>query len=177
MRSMCTSPTKQKGAALLVGLILLLILTVLGVASLNDTVVQNKMSGAMQDTNAALQAADSAVREAEAFIDGLTTLAGFVDNNGLYTEGKAPDPYDAATWTGTVSAVAPGTHGQSTKPRYFIELMGDVQENNSNTSVNIQTYSHESGAGQLKGFRIVGRATGASGVAQRIVESYYVRRF
>ncbi len=169
--------SRQRGAALLVGLVLLLILTILGISSLNDTVVQNKMSGAMQDTNSALQAADSAVREAEAYIDGLTTLAGFVNSSGLYTEGNAPSPYDSTTWTGTVSATASGTHGQGTNPRYFIELMGDVNENNSNTSVNITTYSHESGAGQLKGFRIVARATGGSGTAQRIVESYYVKRF
>ena len=58
----------QSGFALAMTLIMLLILTILGVTAVNMSTLQQKMAGNMQETQVAFQAAESAVREAEAWI-------------------------------------------------------------------------------------------------------------
>ena len=58
-------PSKQKGAVLLVALIMLLLLTVIGVAAMRDTNLQERMAGNMRDHALAFQAAEAALRFAE----------------------------------------------------------------------------------------------------------------
>lgn len=169
--------SRQRGAALFTALIFLLILAVLGVASMNDTIMQGKMANAIQDGNIALQGAETAIRLAEQNIDSLASIGNFNNTNGLYDQDNAPDPFVAATWTGSNSIQAGTVTGQTDQPRYFIELAGQVQDDGSALSLNIDTYSHESGAGSILAFRIVARGTGGTTKAQRIVESFYARRF
>jgi type IV pilus assembly protein PilX len=73
----------QRGAALIVGLIMLLLLTLIGVAGMRDTLLQEKMAGNMRDREIALQAAESALRAAEAQLGQLTEPV-FTNSNGLY---------------------------------------------------------------------------------------------
>jgi len=175
---------KQQGAALLFSLIFLLVLTVIGVASMNDTIVQGKMAGAIQDSNVALQGVETAVRAAEEYIDGLGTVGDFGASAGLYSEGAIVDGdgdeldfYASSTWTNAYSIEAGAIAGQAEQPRYLIELAGEVTSDDTELALNINTYSHESGGGQILGFRIVARGTGGTGTSQRIVESYYGKRF
>lgn len=56
---------RQRGAVLLVALIMLLLLTVLGAAAMRDTSLQERMAGNMRDQSLAFQAAEAALRFAE----------------------------------------------------------------------------------------------------------------
>ena len=169
---------KQGGAALFTALIFLLILAILGISSMNDTIMQGKMAAAIQDGNVALQGAETAVREAERTIDGLASIGDFnPSSNGLYDQGSAPDPFLAATWASTDSLATGAVAGQGEEPRYFIELAGEIQEEDNELVLNLDSYSHESGGGSIIGFRIVARATGGTTNSQRIIETYYGRRF
>lgn len=60
---------EQSGAALVIVLLLLLVMTLLGLASLRATLLEERMSGALYDRSLAFQAAELAMREAEAFIN------------------------------------------------------------------------------------------------------------
>lgn len=171
------APNKQRGAALFVSLIFLLIMAILGVASMNDTIMQGKMASAIQDGNIALQGTETAIRLAEQNIDSMASIGNFNNSNGLYDQDNAPDPFAAATWTGTNTIQAGAVTGQGEQPRYFVELAGQVTDEDSALSLNLDTYSHESGAGTILAFRIVARGTGGTTNAQRIVESFYARRF
>ncbi len=63
---------KQQGAALVVGLIMLLLLTVIGLSAMQGTVMQEKMSANMKDKAVALQGGESTLRYVEeGFIDSL----------------------------------------------------------------------------------------------------------
>ncbi|OZG71476.1 hypothetical protein BTA51_21310 [Hahella sp. CCB-MM4] len=172
---------KQTGAALFLSLIFLLILTILGISSMSDSVMQTKMAGAVQDSNIALQGAESALKDAESFIeDNVASLSLFTDagNNGLYSDASTamPDNYTDSEWTDTKSKKASAITGLSTEPRYYIQYVGIVSDED-NTSINVNTYSHESGSGEIYGFKITARSTGGSGQTQRIIESYYGKRF
>ncbi len=170
----------EQGSALFISLIILLILTVLGLSSMNDTLMQTKMSGAMQDSNLALQTAEFAVRQAEEYIESLDNIANFDNTKHLYTATNAPqDIYDDTIWTTnktSESGTVVNTPGFP-QPRYFIELLGLINDGSLATSPLIHTYSHEGGAGDLMGFRIVARSTGAAGISRRYIESYYGKRF
>lgn len=63
---MPTAPkSQQRGAALVVGLIMMLLLTIIGLSAMQGTSMQEKMSGNMRDTSLALNSAEASLRYAE----------------------------------------------------------------------------------------------------------------
>lgn len=134
----------QRGAALIVGLIMLLLLTLIGVAGMRDTLLQEKMAGNMRDRELALQAAESALRAAEINVGALTEPT-FNNTNGMYdlntTAGqtamarvKSSVPISeqafwqqTTLWTNTTSVVYPNTLDDViAPPRYVIEKLGNA---------------------------------------------------
>jgi len=63
----------QRGATLVIALIILLILTVLGLTSSNVSIMQERMANNVTETNLAFQDAEATIREIE---QAITTLAG-----------------------------------------------------------------------------------------------------
>src|SRR5690606_3767551 len=59
---------RERGAVLIVALVLLLVMTILGVSSLSSTTLQERMAGNLRDSNLAFQAAEAALREGEEFL-------------------------------------------------------------------------------------------------------------
>ncbi|MDE2271968.1 MAG: pilus assembly protein [Xanthomonadaceae bacterium] len=59
---------KQRGAALLVALILLIVITLVGLAAIGTTILQNKAAANSYDREVAFQSAEAAMRQAQAFI-------------------------------------------------------------------------------------------------------------
>lgn len=172
-------PKKQQGAALFVSLVFLLILAVLGVNSMNDTIMQGKMASAIQDGNVALQGAETALRAAEQEIEGLITDNIFDATGPYFENGSAPDPFANATWTDDDSSIAAGAvAGQSAQPRYFIEQVGTYIDPASTGQVSSieNAYNGAQTSSDIKLFRIVARGTGGTGTSQRIIEAYYGRR-
>ncbi|TCS36440.1 pilus assembly PilX family protein [Reinekea marinisedimentorum] len=62
---------KQKGAVLIVALVILVILTILGVAVMESSVVEERMAGNLLDRNVTFQAAEAGLRAGEAAIAAL----------------------------------------------------------------------------------------------------------
>ena len=74
-RSYVGQQKRQSGVALFISLVMLLILTVLGLSSVQTTSVQERMARNARDTNLAFQAAESALKDAEALIETFNSLA------------------------------------------------------------------------------------------------------
>lgn len=89
MRPLVRRHGRERGVTLVIALMLLLAVTLLGLASMRGTSMQERMSANLYDRAIAFQAAESALREAEALLAG--GAAGPFDGtvDGLY--GK-PDP-------------------------------------------------------------------------------------
>ena len=182
---MTINHSRQTGAALFMSLIFLLVLTILGLASMNDSVMQTKMASAVQDSNIALQGAESAARDAENQIEtNVASLVLFTDegNAGLYsnTSSTLPDYFNQGSWASDSTKTISGStvvKGVKEQPRYFIQYVGFVNQEDANASINMSNYSHEAGTGDVHGFKIISRSTGASGNTQRLIESYYGKRF
>lgn len=171
----------QSGAVLVVSLLFLLILTMIGVASMQTTTMEEKMAGNMRDRGVALQAAESGIRDAEAFIEGVASTAAFNNTvSGLYGQYETPpDPFAAATWTSATSS-RPGTalEGINAAPRFFVRYTGTVAVDSS--SLKVKGYGVGS-PGDVATFEITSRGTGIAGgtaaATEAMVRSFYGRRF
>ena len=77
--AMCSGRGAQRGVALVVSLVLLLVATLIGLASVRGTNLQERMSSNMYDRSLAFQRAESALRAAEDAITAnwqISTLGG-----------------------------------------------------------------------------------------------------
>lgn len=76
MKSHCSLPDTQRGAVLVVALVMLLLLTIIGLASIRGTTLQENMAGNLRESSLSLQAAEAALRKGEK-----TILDKFIDNS------------------------------------------------------------------------------------------------
>jgi type IV pilus assembly protein PilX len=102
------SRNNQRGVALLVALVFLIVLTLLGLATMRGTTLQERMAGGSRDYNIALQAAEAALRDAELDLSGLGTRPVSYGSFPILTYWAT----GAATNTGCPTAIAvPPTNG------------------------------------------------------------------
>ncbi len=173
-----SSVSRQRGAVLVVSLVILLIVTMIAVSSMQGTVLEEKMAGNSLDRNLAFQTAESSVREAEMFIESVVSLGNFNGGGGLYGRTDAePDFYNPATWSdAALHVVADGNYGAYLKPKYFIKHYTTVV--GTEGAMNLSGYGDNKGTGDVTIFKITARATGGSAdSAEVILRSQYGRIF
>jgi type IV pilus assembly protein PilX len=69
-----TPVRRQKGAALIIALIMLLVMTVLGIAAMGVTRMEERMAGNARDVDLAFQASEAGLRDGEARVRAATGL-------------------------------------------------------------------------------------------------------
>ena len=136
---------KQRGAALVVSLIILLIMTVIGVTSMRGSVLEEKMAGNARQAMVASHAAEASLRAGETWIIANVKNPGdlvqFSNGTlGLYSQ-RDPlllpgfDIYDDSAWAGNsvsvgLTGIIPpgGLKNQlvSQDPAYIVEYIGRV---------------------------------------------------
>ncbi len=118
---------RQGGATLVVVLILLLVMTLLGLASLRSTILEERMTSNLLDRSLGFQVAEAGLREAEATLtpNPANFPAVGCDANGLCAR---PDPTATERWLDagfngwrTGSVFDPSTDA----PQYIVEEMGE----------------------------------------------------
>ena len=120
---------RQSGAALLVALIMLLVSTLLGLASIRGTTLNEKMSSNMYDRSLSYQAAESALRAAEVALAADTTLGTDCTN---INERCPPIPAntfstsDVTGWEDVDASYLVNEDLLGASPQYYIEKMGEV---------------------------------------------------
>ncbi len=173
------SPHKQHGAVLIIGLILLVLMTMIGITAMQVTSIEEKMAGNTNDHNMAFQAAESALRSAEEYIDSLVTLADFIDGNaGFYDEvTQEPNYLDPSIWVNNNSVqLTSNLLGLQSDPRYIIKYVG-VQGSDINSGLEVAGYGQTTAGTAVTIFRITSRGTGGNDASQVILQSYYGKRF
>jgi type IV pilus assembly protein PilX len=175
---------QQQGVVLIITLLILLLLTVIGVNAMQTNTQEEKMAGNMRDRNLAFEAAEAALRDAEAFLspDGtIVNLDGFNANNGLYGPNNPvpADLFDSANWDAATSRTYSETiTGVYAQPRFIIQVV--QQFTDAETEVN-QGGGYGSGSsdtsesGTVTIFRITARGAGGSDRSQVVLQSHYGR--
>lgn len=121
----------QRGAALIVSLLFLLVLTVLGMSSINSSIMEERMSGNSADRQRAFQAAEAALRSGEIYLrDNKPVLDeactdGVCTNYEFQTIADWRTDLNHAAWAQakTVSDEVFGGSGTAKKAQYIIEDM------------------------------------------------------
>jgi len=168
------SPQRQKGAVLVISLLMLLVLTLLGINSMSSSSLEEKMAHATLDRNVALQSAEAALREAENWLEGIVATAALTGNNGLYgLNDTAPDQYNPTTWSSTTNHVPATAPEGSNSAQYFIKEIGAISSGGEDLRL-----PRNIAEGDVTTFRITARgAGGAAGGAEVLLRSHYGRIF
>lgn len=116
--------SRQRGATLLIALVLLVVMTLLGLSSIRSTSMQERMGANLYDRSLAFQAVESALREAEATI---TINTAVTNTSGLYCPPNGVPPSCAVPGpSATQSTPSEGsTEAVGTPETVFVERWKD----------------------------------------------------
>ena len=169
---------KQKGVALITTLFLLLLMIIIGMAGMRTTTLEEKMSANLRDKTVAFQAAESALKEAEAILDGVIQLSDFNDSgiNGYYSSTNDQDsPWETIDWNDEAIVIEGLAITETTDaPRYIIEHFTEISSEGN--SLNMGNYGSNVGAGDFEIFRITAMGIGASSTSRVMVQEHYGKR-
>lgn len=154
-------PARQTGMVLLVSLVFLLLLTLVGVSSMQNATLQEKMAGSVTVRNQSFQAAEEILRLGESAIQ----VAGYSLAACTTTAGCAP-PADSTTVTAAVnsSAGVPWVAVPARGGFYVIQNIGTTA-----TPVNRPPTCSASSTVTL--YRVT--ASAVHGVSRTVLESIY----
>ncbi|MBL4773455.1 MAG: hypothetical protein JKX98_07600 [Alcanivoracaceae bacterium] len=174
---------QQDGATLVVGLILLLIMTLIGVTAIKSTALEEKMAGGLRNKVLAEGGVESALREAESFLWNrfLTANGGVLVSDEAATFGvyswEAPDAVafrESTEWIDLGSIhdhdfSDSGSASLAKNPRYVIEEMNSEARGPGQ-------FDREGTAGYLRIFRITARSVSGDGKIIAMAESVFSAR-
>jgi type IV pilus assembly protein PilX len=181
--------TRQKGAVLVISLLLLLVMTLLGLGASQSTRLQERMAGNQRDQEVALQGAEASLRAAETILSPVV--------NEVLTRCLAPsdscNSYDMKVLVGNPTAEeedkveldlanqsdewwndfgkdyanATDLGAVSTTPEYVIEHKAEVREVISDSGADLNTF---------RDFYIAtARSSGITDTAQVVLQTSYAR--
>lgn len=164
---------RQSGIALVIGLVLLVIMLVLGLASVRLLTSEEKMVGYTYDRTLAFQAAEAALREVEQLVEDVKptptpgACTGFSSGTFDVHACPAPAASDTPRWvdpafTDWTAATRVGSGTTAVTPSYIVEYLGAAFPCGPNPT----------DTPACKRYRITVRA-GEAGRAQAMVQSHY----
>lgn len=174
-----TTPTgcdSQRGAVLVISLIILLLLTIIGVTSMRGTILEERMAGNLRDRNLSFQAAETGLQGAYLWLTQQPSRPqpNGSGSNGVWTEGSAGQLEDIGfAWAtnGTEYGTA-GTQDISflaADPRYIIEERNFVPDD-------LSPESRAKGLGRYY-YDISSIGYGGSTAAQTVLQITIPRRY
>ncbi len=119
--------TRQSGVALIVGLIMLILLTIIGVTAMQTSILEERMAGNLRDRELAFQAAEAVLRECEQFLTA-AALPPFNGTDGLFQPASPPATpvwQVEANWTSARTATKT-IAGAAASPRCLIEELAPI---------------------------------------------------
>lgn len=172
----------QRGAVLIVGLIMLLLLTIIGLASIRGSELQEQMAGNMRDHNQAFQASEAALRYGEGYLNGASiseyktaSKAGyFVDLNKIPAPYPRPVDWTTEQWTGFGTALAEKTlTGLAGQPAYAIEqVLVSPLASNQGGAVDIESLDKMA---EMEYYRVTARGVGGTVDSEVVLQSTFIR--
>lgn len=180
----------QTGVALVLTLSILLILTILGVSSIQTTSMQERMARNYRDVNIAFQGAEAGASEAEEYLETIANIAAFPEEDAaqLCVSGLCTSLDGTARWTqafGYVDWSSTSTFREATTtaeelgaaddPKYFIEYVAKVTIEQD--TLNIGNVGEGGSSGRAYVFRITSRGTGGTAESAAMIQTLYGRQF
>ncbi len=169
-------PKPQQGVALIISLIMLVLMTLVGMAGIRVINAEERMVSQNYDRTVAFQTAEAALREIETRIESVGQPAPVASSACIVT-GSTPNDLNICgliangvpRWISSTfnewkyATTINHTTGISIKPEYFVEYLG----NDFPCSLN------SAAADSCKRYRITARAEGGDGRAAVMLQSIY----
>jgi len=171
------APSRQRGAVLLVGLILLLVLTMVGVSTMQSTTLESKMVANMGDREVCFEAAERAAKRAESWIDGRGTAPASSDSGGganpVYQHLSNGWWDTASNWTAMMNDTMTAGAQESQAPMYVVEELAD------DITLNDDLNSQEGGKtnSSVSVYRITAKGYGQRSTNNCIIETTFAKKF
>ena len=178
-------PRQERGVALIISMILLVLITMVGLASLRSVVLEEKMTANFYDRSLAFQAAEAGLRAGEAVTvaqasttpphaQGLALAiptsntqcssscsGGICSPAGTHCEGR----WNIAGFTGWTTATSVTLNTQAgAAPQYFVEFLGNTFPCDSNQPTSNMTCAR---------YRITARSQAGADRSEVILQSVY----
>lgn len=175
---------RQRGAILVVSLLLLLVMTVLALTASQTTRLQERMAGNARDLDLAFQAGEAGLRGAEKRIDESLAPKGAKDLNKCLQDDFDPEACDAVDrpgatldyrvqkqewWDENALALGASLYSVMQEPQYISEVRADITD-----TVSIGGSTPKSGTLYYVN---TSRAVGATNTAVTVVETTYAVRY
>ena len=163
------SPRQQSGIALIVSLIMLVVITVLVLASLRTATLEERMAGNQRDRSVAAQSTESVMRTAASTLVSLSVFDLTSScTNGLCSMDSAPD-FKSYDWSGgakhkaidksaTANMLSPDL---ASNPGYFLEYAGRAKSPKTGKWIFM--------------YRVTARSTGNNSSTQFFAESVHAQ--
>lgn len=163
--------SRQQGVSIIVALVMLLVLTLLGVSSMNSSIVELKMATSMQQQGVALNRAEELLRVGETNIQAILDNPAAFDfaaaGDGYYITADGINVHDVDWSTLALTAIQPDL---GVNDIYVVEYLGAKPI--PGESVKIATDGRIVG-GAVHTFRLTTRSAAGKG-AVRLVQSIFV---
>lgn len=167
---------RQQGAVLIIGLIMLLLLTVIGISSIRGTGLQERMAGNARDHSLAFQAAEAGLRSAENYLSG-ASIKPFSAGVGYHqdlTETSPPHFWLESDWKDKAVTLADDTLvGVGEQPKYAIEQL-EVSLSPGNYGSAVDQQSLDSMA-EREVYRVTARGLGGTKDSEALIQSTFIR--
>ena len=169
---------RQQGTVLIIALVLLLVLTILGTAGLQDTTMEERMAGNFRDFSIAFDAAESALRTGEEAIANATVFGAmaFDGSDGTFEVTATSQSVDPATASNYSLSVPSGVLTYSgdllvnALPEYYVEQLPEIDLPGSDLTVGFQDQ-----APRVRYYRVTAKGVGRSPNAEVTLQSTYFR--
>lgn len=169
-----SNSARQQGATMIVGLIMVLAITIVGLSAIRGTALQEQMAGNMRDRQLAFQASESALREAELALTGgsatvpVGQVQGFIEALELPSTAFWQD-FDT-NWKALAATYSEDLQHVNERPMYLVE---EIRYYSSGLDGNANDFASLMKAGMDVRYRVTSRSVGGSTDAQVIIQSTY----
>lgn len=178
MKKRTSVVTSESGVVLVISLIMLLLLTLAGLAGSQVTSLEEKMASNSKDQNLAFQSAEAALRAGEANITNIVALSAFDGSGGLLGKDDAISEFSSSgIWSSSNSInFDSGIDLVKTQPRYIIKYL-TTGEATTGASINMGGYGDSAAGAAVSFFTVTSRGTGGQDTSQVYLKSYFGKRF
>ena len=168
------APSRQRGAVLLIGLILLVVLTLVGVSTMETTGMEHKMVANMSDRQVCFEAAERAVKIGE---DWLNAQASQPDSSGggsspVYEDLTANWWNTDANWTSWSHASVSAAAQEAQAPIYVVENLASMRSRDNLNSLQ----AGDTNTGRAF-YRVYAKGFGQRAANKCVIQTTYARRF
>ncbi|SEA81578.1 type IV pilus assembly protein PilX [Desulfuromusa kysingii] len=166
------SVNSQQGTALITGLLILIVLSILGITAMQSTLLQEKMVGNMEQQGSAFQIAEAGLRIGENWLDSQIPVPIFADTNGLYLVDSTLWQNDDDWWDDETRSQNIGDIGsaEDVEAVYYLEYLTDVDNSGNDSEI------FDAAPEDLPGmYRITSRGDSPNGRSTVILQSTYIR--